>query len=654
MQHAGRTELGLSRTILSSVSSQARSKCFERKRKCLPMVSKAGLSRFSVETPVASPLHRRTTLDNGLPLEAKLWCSNLLHHGKHIRRYGTTPASYLDSTPDSASKGSTLDNKGEWVIDRPPNASDVPLGRYYIRPNEEISPHRVLNARTRFHLITGPPGSGKRTRLLGFKYYAEAVGYSVIYLSLPLDKDVKSFWHSVYKTIQPSAENVKPFYDWLDFMSYVKGIKGKVVFLVENIDRLTIVSPPVRRGFFNVFSALSETRPEIYAIAMGTWAATRLGTTETKTAPFNLDLDTRVLYFSRSQVEDLFDAFQEDDDFILDPNVVSDIWLRSGGHPATVCLCEQFIRDRFQVLLDDQIRHVSLAAWKRCTIEELYQWISLSPAYSRMLQAPQKADTDTLLFLRFHFLGNLDPVRIPRAGVNLADFLTNEGVLIQSGRFQAEYRMASAFADGFLRKTLLPTRYSIHPEDAPPVVDNKLVVFDAIKQATRCFDWGLLGEEAPRRGLYDTELARIFMNWTNASEDWSATSDWYTGTVGLHSYITIKKGTTAAEHTIVIAVLGTEDVASARLRVLGLAEYKELMGADEAWLVQYTRKDLYEQIWQSSDPLEKGVNVVYFQHNTTFTRAMMSARWKDAQGQAHHIIKEPFKIFVMPPRIAMG
>ncbi len=271
-----------------------------------------------------------------------------------------------------------------------------------------------------------------------------------------------------------------------------------------------------------------------------------------------------------------------------------------------------------------------------------------------MLQALQKADNDTLIFLRLHFLGNLDPVRIPQAGAKLADFLTNEGVLIQSGRYPPEYRIASALVDGFLRKTLLPLRYPIHPEDAPSVVDNKLVVFDAIKRATQCFDWGFLTDEAPRRGLYETELARIFMNWTNASENWSATSDWYSGTVGLDSYITIKKGTTAAEHTIVIAVLGTEDVASARLRVLGLAEYKELMGADEAWLVQYTRKDLYEQIWQSSDPLEKGVNVVYFEHDSLFRTAMMSAQWRDAQGQAHHVMKEDFKIFVMPPRIAMG
>ncbi len=74
------------------------------------------------------------------------------------------------------------------------------------------------------------------------------------------------------------------------------------------------------------------------------------------------------------------------------------------------------------------------------------------------------------------------------------------------------------------------------------------------------------------------------------------------------------------------------------------------MGADEAWLVQYSDEDDYEQIWQASNPLEKGVNVVYFEHDSLFRTAMMSAQWRDAQGQAHPFMKEDLKLFVMPPR----
>ncbi|KAK0440993.1 hypothetical protein EV421DRAFT_1904925 [Armillaria borealis] len=638
---------------MKPVSSRVRSKYFVPSRNSKPSQSLKEFTKvgkgFRVGTSITSRLHRHTILDNCLLVNAKL---NDKYLGS-IRRYGATVAFYV--TLASTSNDSSLDIKREWITDRPPSASDAPAG-YYIRSNdnEEISPYRVLNARPRFLLITGADGSGKTTRLLSIRNYGEAFGYSVIYLPLPLpvDKDEETFWKSVYRAIQPPIEDLNPFSNRKDFLKYLGGIKGDLVLLVDDIDRLATVSRCIRTDFFAALNIHRRARSEFRLIATGTLDATKLGRIS-DIRPFNPlknDQHAQVPSCSRSKVEDIFHTFQNDDHFILDSNVVDDIWLRSGGHPATVCFCGQFIRDRLRVLFDDQVRHISLAAWKRRTIQELYQWIGLSPAYNRVLQALQKADEDTIFYLRYHFLGNLDLVPIPYDEGILVDSLTTEGILVKPDIAKSEYRMASAFVDGFVRQALLSTRYPIHPDDALPVIDKKLVVFDAIKQATRCFDWYLVSISPPRQGLYDTELARIFTNWTNASEGWSATNDWHSGTVGLHSYITIKKERTAAKHTIVIAVLATRDAASARLRVLGLAEYKELMGADEAWLVQYSREDDYEQIWQSSNSLEKGVNVVYFEHDSLFKTAMMSAQWRDAQGQAHHVMKEDFKIFVMPPR----
>ncbi|PBK78647.1 hypothetical protein ARMSODRAFT_1078164 [Armillaria solidipes] len=485
-----------------------------------------------------------------------------------------------------------------------------------------------------------------------------------------MNDGLKIFWYSIYRAIQPTAKDLKPFSDGSDLVAYVEGIKGRLLVLIDDIDKLATASPLVYREFFRVLSVLHQTRPEFYAIATGTWGIANLAITSS-IEPFDLVTHSQVPYFSRSQVEDLFYKFQRDDHFILDPNVVSDIWLRSDGHPATVCLCGQFIRERFQLLRGDRTRHVSLAAWKRCSIPELNQWIDCSPAYDRMFQSLQKPDAhDAVSFLRYYFLGDLDPVHVPSPWEDaIADTLTAEGVLIQSDRFRAEYRMASAFVDGFLCTKLLSARYPIRPREAPPVVDKKLVVLDAVKEATRHFERGLLQDgaprshkvadlsvdwrtraQAPRQGLYTAELTRILSTWMSTSEGWSVTSDWYSSTIGMHSYITIKKGTPTADHTVVIAVLATGDADSVHLRVLGLTEYKELLGADEAWLVHFTREDDYEPVWQSSDSLEKGVNVVHFQHDPVFSRAMMSAQWKDPQGQAHQIIKEDFKMFVLPPR----
>ncbi|KAK0239656.1 hypothetical protein EDD85DRAFT_935094 [Armillaria nabsnona] len=376
-----------------------------------------------------------------------------------------------------------------WIVDRPPNTSGAPLA-YFVRPNRA-------------------DGSSKTTRLLDFKRYAVPPGYSEHYvalikrslpLALPMNDDLKTFWHSVYKAIEPPAKDLKLFSDGSDFVAYVEGIKGKLLVLIDDIDRLATASPLVYRKFFRVLSVLHQSRPEFYAIAMGTRGIANLAITSS-IEPFNLVTDSRVPYFSRSQVEDLFYEFQKDDHFILDPNVVSDIWSRSGG-------------------------------------------------------------------------------------------------------FRAQYRMASAFVDGFLCTKLLSAKYPIRPRDAPPVVDKKLVVLDAVKEAMCHFERDLLQDDIPRH-VY-CRVGKIPLNLDDYI--WSVINDWYSNTIGMHSYITIKKGRPA----VVIAVLATEDADSVHLRVLGLTEYKELLGADEAWLVHLTREDDYEPVWQSSDSLEKGVNVVHF------------------------------------------
>ncbi len=155
-----------------------------------------------------------------------------------------------------------------------------------------------------------------------------------------------------------------------------------------------------------------------------------------------------------------------------------------------------------------------------------------------MFQSLQKPDAhDAVTFLRYYFLSDLDPVHIPDPWEDaIADSLTAEGVLIQSDRFRAEYRMASAFVDGFLCTKLLSARYPIRPRDAPPVVDKKLVL-DAVKEAMRHFERGLLQDDSPRshkvadpsvdwrtraqaqrQGLYTAELARILSTWMTTSE----------------------------------------------------------------------------------------------------------------------------------------
>ncbi len=152
-------------------------------------------------------------------------------------------------------------------------------------------------------------------------------------LPLPVDNDEKSFWKSVYRAIRPPIEDMNPFSNRKDFLTYLDGIKGNLVLLVDDLDRLATVSRCIRSDFFAALSIYRKPRSEFRLIATGTLHATKLGRIS-DIWPFYLlknDQHVQVPSFSRSEVEDVFYTFQNDDNFILDSNIVDDIWLRSGG-----------------------------------------------------------------------------------------------------------------------------------------------------------------------------------------------------------------------------------------------------------------------------------------------------------------------------------
>src|SRR5258708_8213459 len=64
-----------------------------------------------------------------------------------------------------------------------------------------------------------------------------------------------------------------------------------------------------------------------------------------------------------------------------------------------------------------------------------------------------------LVLLRTLFAGFLDEVELKDQTEDLADFLTSEGVLLKPDPAKANYRMASALVDGFLRTRLIPLTF---------------------------------------------------------------------------------------------------------------------------------------------------------------------------------------------------
>lgn len=281
-----------------------------------------------------------------------------------------------------------------------------------------------------------------------------------------------------------------------------------------------------------------------------------------------------------------------------------------------------------------------------------------------MLQSLQDPDAhDAVALLYYYFLGYLGPVYVgSEKEKKLANFLTAEGVLHRLDRLRSEYQMSSAFVDGFLRTKLIPVKFPAPHPPASPVANNDVIVVDILRTALQFFNRNLLqtvccssskivdvpvcghrGERVLDQGVYETELARILSSWLGSSDAWSVAVEWHSYLDGIHPNIILTKGT-PIERTIILEVAATLDAVSVQSQISRAIKYKDLLHADEAWLVHMTREDDYEPVWQSSDELARGMNVVHFQHDLRFSNITMNARWRDSKGQNCQIMNEVIEL----------
>jgi len=138
---------------------------------------------------------------------------------------------------------------------------------------------------------------------------------------------------------------------------------------------------------------------------------------------------------------------------------------------------------------------------------------------------------------------------------------------------------------------------------------------------------------------------RILTNWLVKLEDYTVTGQWHLRSSGSDKYsdIVIKK---PERSTVVLELLATGDIAWVKDHINKTPGYMELLFAEEAWVIHFTREDEYLEhpYWQSNDQLNKGVNVVHFWHNKNFTSVRMSARWKDVNGNTQQIDDQPLTV----------
>jgi hypothetical protein len=161
---------------------------------------------------------------------------------------------------------------------------------------------------------------------------------------------------------------------------------------------------------------------------------------------------------------------------------------------------------------------------------------------------------------------------------------------------------------------------------------------------------GHRGEYVPREGAYDGELRRILTNWLTTQEGCNVAGQWHIVTTGRddptkrqHSYCDIVvEDLTADAITLLLGFVATEtpDVVREHFAWVGLSQ-KEL-SSDDSWVVHFTCEDDYldHPIWQSSQQLEEGINVLHVWRDLEVSKILISARWKDEEGTIHVVEKQ--------------
>jgi hypothetical protein len=321
-----------------------------------------------------------------------------------------------------------------------------------------------------------------------------------------------------------------------------------------------------------------------------------------------------------------------------------------------VCLCGHTISENLASL----VHHGTLSyqSWLDFPNMKLYEAIAAYNTFGSMIVSLDRPDAeDAVRLLRSKFLGYFGNVELPYyREQGLADFLTAEGVLFKPGRSPI-YHMTSPLVDGLLRRTVIVNLFPNAPKTNPPL-DGSIQSLDflqALRESLKCFDKeyirlaefssfkssktikvaGIRNAQVPRESVYDTELMRILTNWLQMCHGWSVMGQQHLKTrFGKHKYtdIVLKKD---GYPTIVVEVVVTGDDEFVSSHIDKTPEYMELLRAQKAWIVHFTREDDFVPVWQSEDILNEGVNLVHIWHNAEFTNLKMIAKWNDSAGIRH-------------------
>ncbi|PKC07098.1 hypothetical protein RhiirA5_418669 [Rhizophagus irregularis] len=411
---------------------------------------------------------------------------------------------------------------------------------------------------------------------------------------------------------------------------------NRVVLFIDEFDILFEAHDDIKSSFLEVIRAIKNTK-ENYAllssVAIGLFSILRLSSDRITTSPFNINNPFRNPNFTLEQVQSVYKEFEDDFKLTIDPEIIEDIYNRTNGHAALVCLCGKAINS-------DLIWMIIILQKKK-----------VRPAIE---------------LLRSVFLGSFKFVPIyDSEEKKLAEFLTAEGVLMRDETKKNNFRMSSIFVDDLIQRRLIPALYKSAPTCAVPLKKNDtLDILKILQTAIRFFDKDIISNafiksfkvastlyvdgqketQVPQENVYNTELIRILVNWLVRNNGFEVTGQWHMveshAKKHVHTYSDIV--ITTQRQRIVLELLATatkEDLDEHFERVL---EYAEKLSADDIWIVHFTCEDRYATATHKKLhwPPDDRINVIHCFHNRILENVLINVRYVDSSGTIKYITDE--------------
>ncbi|KAF9164465.1 hypothetical protein BGX20_000936, partial [Mortierella sp. AD010] len=141
------------------------------------------------------------------------------------------------------------------------------------------------------------------------------------------------------------------------------------------------------------------------------------------------------------------------------------------------------------------------------------------------------------------------------------------------------------------------------------------------------------GRRVPRESVYDSELLRILANWLSSQNGYDVIGQYHIGSE--YCDIVIQRG----GDTVALELVVTETTQVVQAHIAKTVNYKKLLGANEGWVIHFTREDNYlkdHPVWPAQEMLDNDIFIIHIWHNHDFTQVRLSAWGKDSHGNVVH------------------